>query len=96
MVNWKTVAVPDQTVLIPSDNSYGCNAFKRLSAHCTLLNFFLTDYALLLMNALNTVIAKCNSVSTVQILSTLIVLSGTIRIKLLQTTKYININRNQQ
>lgn len=36
MVNWKTVAVPDQTVLIPSDNSYGCNAFKRLSAHCTV------------------------------------------------------------
>lgn len=96
MVNWKTVAVPDQTVLIPSDNSYGCNAFKRLSAQCTLLNFFLTDYALLLMNALNTVIAKSNSVSTVQILSTLIVLSGTIRIKLLQTAKYININRNQQ
>lgn len=94
MVNWKTVAVPDHTVLIPSDNSY--NVFKRLSAHCTLLNFFLTFNALLLMNALNTVIAKSNSVSTVQILSTLIVLSGTIRIKLLQTAKYININCNQQ
>lgn len=43
-VNWKIVAVSDHTVLILSGKSNGCNAFKKQSAHCTLLNFFRADF----------------------------------------------------